>query len=54
MRCSMDENDMDVERTQNSDIEEEIGKVIVCDDGAIDSDDESPFAEARDVAEDSP
>ena len=45
----MDEGDANVERAQDGDVEEDIGEVLVGDNGAVDADDERLFAKTRDV-----
>jgi hypothetical protein len=42
----------DVQGTQEGDIEENVGEVLVCDDTSIHCDNERLFAELRDVLED--
>jgi len=49
---AVDQDDPDVQRPQDGDVEEQVGKVVVGDDGSIDGDDEGLFAEPGDVAED--
>ena len=51
---AMDDDDADVQRAQDGDVEEEVGKVLVGDNRAVDGEDEHFFAEARDVLEDAP
>ena len=53
-RCAVDDDDADVQRAQDSDVEQEVGEVLVGDDRAIHGDDEGLLAEARDVLEDAP
>ncbi len=48
----MDEDDADAEGAQHRDIDEDIGKVLVGDDSAIDGDDEDLLPEAGHVLED--
>jgi len=43
----VDERDADVQRAEDSDVEQDIGEVFVGDDGAVNADDEDFFAEAR-------
>ena len=47
----MGEHDPDVQRAENGHVQQDIGEVLVRDDGAVDADDESFLAEARDVLE---
>lgn len=49
----VDQHNTDVQRAQDGDVEQEIGEDIVGDDDAVDGNDERPFPEAGDVAEDS-
>ena len=45
----MHEHEPDVQRAQHGEVDEQVGKVVVGNDGAIEGDDEGLFAEARDV-----
>ena len=51
-RGAMHEHDADVQRPEDGDVEEKVGKVVVGDDGAVDGDHEGLLPEPRDVAED--
>ena len=48
---AVDEDDLDVERAQDRDVEQHIGKILRINDLAVDGDDESAFAETRDILE---
>ena len=50
----MHQDDSNVQRAQDGDIEEDVGKVFIGDNRAIDADDEGLLAEARDVLQDAP
>jgi hypothetical protein len=51
---AVDEDDADVERAEDGDIEEKIRKVFAGDNGSVHAEDENFFAELRDVLEDAP
>jgi hypothetical protein len=51
---AMDQHHADVQRTQHRDVEQDVGKILVRDDGAINADDEGPLPELRNVLEDAP
>ncbi len=46
------DDDANVQRAQHGDIEQDVGKVFLRDDGAIEAEHENLFAEARDVLQD--
>ena len=46
------QDDADIERAQDRDIQEDVGKIFVSDNAAIDADDKNLFAELRDVLQD--
>jgi len=48
----MNEHDADIERAQHRNIQQDIGEVLVGDDGAVDADDEGLLPELRDVLQD--
>jgi hypothetical protein len=48
---AVDEDDADVEGAENGDIEEDVGEILIGDDGGVDAEDEATFAEAGDVTE---
>jgi hypothetical protein len=50
----VDENDADVERAKDRNIEKDVGEIFVSDDGAVDAEDERFFAKARNVLQDAP
>jgi hypothetical protein len=50
----MDENDANVERAQDGDVEQDVGKIFARDNFAVDADDENLFAKARNVLQDAP
>lgn len=51
-RGAVDQEDADIEGAQDGDIEEDIGEVVVHDDGGIEAEHEGAFPEAGDVTED--
>ena len=53
-RRAVDEDDADVERAQHRDVQQDIGEVLVCDDRAVNADDEGPLPELRNVLQDAP
>ena len=51
---AVDEHDADVQRAQHGDVHQDVGEVLVGDDGAVHADDERLLAELRDVLQDAP
>jgi hypothetical protein len=50
----MDEHDPDIERTQDCDIQQDVGEILIRDDRPINAEDESLFPELRNVLQDAP
>ena len=50
----MRDHDPDIERTEDRDIQEDVWKILVGDNRAIDADDERLLPEARDILQDAP
>ena len=51
-RSAVDQHHADVQRAQHRHIQQDVGKVLVGDDRAVDADDERLFPELRDVLQD--
>ena len=49
---AVDEDDLDVERAQDGEVEQHVGEILRVDDLAVDGDDERALAETGDVLED--
>ena len=52
VRGAVDQRDADAQAAQQGDVEQQVGEVVVLDDGAVDGDDEHAVAEPRDVPQD--
>ena len=48
----MNQNDPNAQRAQNRDVEQNVGEILVRDDGPINADDEELFSKAGNVMED--
>jgi hypothetical protein len=53
-RRAVNQHHADVQRAQHGDVEQDVGEVLVGDDGAVEREDEGLFAEARNVLQDAP
>lgn len=53
-RSAVNDDDADVQRTQNSDVEQDVREVFVRDDGAVHREDERLLPESRNVLQDAP
>lgn len=51
---AVDQHHLDVQRPEDRDVGQDVAKILLGDDRAIDADDEDALPEARDVLEDSP